>query len=61
MKPVATITVVFLLLLAALQLTRVVLGWEVMVNGVAVPLWASGIAGLVAGALGLLLWRDARR
>jgi hypothetical protein len=61
MKPIPTLVVVFLSLLAVLQLTRVLLGWEVAINGVAIPLWASGIACVVAGGLALLLWRDARR
>lgn len=61
MKPIPTLVVVFLWLLAALQLTRVLLDWEVVINGVAIPLWASGIACVVAGGLALLLWRDARR
>lgn len=61
MKPIPTLVVVFLSLLAFLQLTRVLLGWEVVVNGVGIPLWASGIACVVAGGLALLLWRDARR
>ncbi|MCA1714881.1 MAG: hypothetical protein LC715_07170 [Gammaproteobacteria bacterium] len=61
MKPVTAITVLFLALLSLLQLGRVVLGWEVIVNGVAIPLWASGVACLVAAALALLLWRQSRR
>ena len=61
MKPVQTLVVVFLSLLALVQLTRVLLGWSVVVNGYAVPLWASGVAFVVAGGLALLLWREARR
>lgn len=61
MKPFTTLTIVFLGLLSALQLARFMLGWEVVVNGVTVPLWASAIACLVAGALTLMLWRESRR
>lgn len=61
MKPIQTIVVVFLSLLALLQLVRVLLGWSVVVNGIAVPMWVSIIAVLVAGGLALLLWREARR
>lgn len=60
MKPFTTLTIVFLGLLSALQLARFMLGWEVVVNGVTVPLWASAIACLVAGALALMLWRESR-
>ncbi len=61
MKPVASIAVVLLGLIALLQLIRFVQGWEVVVNGYLVPVWASGVAGLVAGALAWLLWRETRR
>lgn len=61
MKPFTSITVAFLGLLAGLQLTRVVLGWDVIVNGIGVPSWASAIAALVAGGLALMLWREHSR
>jgi hypothetical protein len=61
MKPVQTVVVAFLSLLALLQLLRVLLGWSVVVNGIAIPLWASTVAVVVAGGLALLLWREARR
>ena len=61
MKPIQTVVVVFLSLLALVQLLRVLLGWGVVVNGIAIPMWASVIAVLVAGGLALLLWREARR
>jgi len=61
MKPIQTVVVVFLSLLALVQLLRVLLGWGVVVNGIAIPIWASVIAVLVAGGLALLLWREARR
>jgi len=60
MKPVQTVVVVFLSLLALVQLLRVLLGWSVVVNGIAIPIWASTIAVLVAGGLALLLWREGR-
>lgn len=58
MKPFKTIAVVFLSLLALLQLARVALGWAVTVNGFAVPIWASVAAFLVAGTLALMLHRE---
>jgi hypothetical protein len=30
--------------IAVLQLARLLLGWDIVVNGYAVPLWASGVA-----------------
>ena len=61
MKPFTKISTFFLALLAALQLARVLLGWEVVVNGVSIPLWASAIAALIAGGLAAMLWREASR
>ncbi len=61
MKPFTTLTVVFLGLLSALQLVRFVQGWELVVNGVAVPTWASGVACVIAAGLAAMLWREARR
>ena len=61
MKPFTTIACLLLALIALMQLLRVLLGWEVIVNGYAVPAWASVIATVVAGSLSLLTWRETRR
>jgi hypothetical protein len=61
MKPFTSLAIVFLGLLSVLQLVRFVQGWEVIVNGITIPVWASGVACLVAGGLALMLWREARR
>jgi hypothetical protein len=61
MKPVTTIAVVLLALIASLQLLRFLLRWEVTIQGVMVPVWVSGVACLIAGAVAVLLWRDSRR
>lgn len=61
MKPFTTLAIVFLSLVAILQLTRFVLGWEVVVDGVSIPVWASGLAFVVAGGLAAMLWRESRR
>ena len=61
MKPFTTVAILFLGLLSALQLLRFLQGWEVIVNGVSIPTWASGIACVVAGGLAIMLWRESRR
>ena len=61
MKPFTTIAVILFSLIALLQLLRVILGWEVTVNGMIIPVWASGIAFVVAAALAGMLWREASR
>ena len=61
MKPFTTIAVVLFLLIALLQLLRFLLGWEIIVNGILIPVWASGIAFVIAAALAVMLWREANR
>ena len=61
MKPFTTIAVVLFSLIALLQLLRVASGWDVSVNGITIPIWASGIAFVVAAALAVMLWREARQ
>ena len=58
MKPFTLIAIVVFSLVALLQLLRFILNWEVTVNGVAIPVWASGIAFVVAATLALMLWRE---
>ena len=61
MKPFTTIAVVVFSLVALLQLVRVLAGWEVTIGGVAIPIWASVVAFVVAAALATMLWREARQ
>lgn len=61
MKPFTTIAIVLLALIAIMQLTRFVQGWEVIINGVSIPTWVSGLAFVVAGGLAAMLWRESSR
>ena len=61
MKPFTVLAIVLLALIAVLQLMRFIMGWEVLVNGVAIPPWASGVAFVVAGGLAAMLWRESRK
>ena len=60
MKPFTAIAILVLSLIAILQLLRAILGWPVSVNGVAIPVWASVIAFVVAGGIAAMLWRESR-
>ena len=60
-KPVTFIAAVVFWLVAVAHLVRVVLGWEVDVNGVAIPVYLSVIACVVAGWLGYMVIRENRR
>ena len=59
-KPFTLIASVLLSLIAILQLLRFILGWEVTVHGVSVPVWASGIAFVVAAGLAVMVWLETR-
>ena len=60
-KPFTIIAIGLLSLIAALQLLRFILGWEVTVNGLSMPVWVSGIAFVVAGSLAVTVWLEARK
>ena len=60
MKPFTVISIVVFSLVSILQLTRLVLGWDVSVNGVVIPFWVSGVAFVVSGGLAVMLWRESR-
>jgi hypothetical protein len=61
MKPVTMITVLFLAMVAAAHLLRLLLGVEVTVGGTLVPLWVSVIACVVPAGLAVGLWRESRK
>ena len=42
------------------QLTRAVLGWPLLVNGVSIPVAASGLAFLIMGGLSVWAFRSSR-
>ncbi len=60
MKPFTAVADVLLAVVAMLQLVRILMNWEVMIGGMLVPTWASGIACVVAGGLAVMLWREHR-
>lgn len=61
MKPFTTVAVAILALVALAHLYRLVRPFEVIVDGAAVPQWASFIGLAVAGGLALMVAREARR
>ena len=60
-KPFTTIAVIVFSLIGVLQLLRCLLGWEVIVDGVTIPVWVSGIAFVIASGLAVMLWRETGR
>ena len=61
MKPFTALAAILLAIGALVQLIRFLCNWEVTINGMDVPVWASGIAFLVASVLATMLWRENSR
>lgn len=59
-KPFTVVAVFVLSVVALLQLLRLVLGWPITIDRVAIPLWASGVAFVVAAGLAAMVWRELR-
>ena len=58
MKPFTILSVAILSFIAFAHLLRVLFGWEVIINGVHIPLWASAIAIVFFAGLACMLWRE---
>ncbi len=51
-KTFSSVVGIIFLVIAALHLVRILMGWEAIIAGWQVPLWVSGVAVVVAGYLG---------
>ena len=60
MKPFTLTAVVVLALIAFVHLLRLLSGWDVVVNGLAVPVWWSAPIVVIFAGLAFLVWREAR-
>jgi hypothetical protein len=60
MKPATTISMLVLAMVAVGHLLRLVLGVEIRVGGILIPLWVSVIACVVPAGLAVALWRENR-
>jgi hypothetical protein len=61
MKPFTTIAIVIFALIAIIHLVRLILGWEITVNAVIIPMWVSVLGLIVAVGLAWMLWLENRR
>ena len=57
-KPFTLAAVAVFSTVALVQLLRLLMGWEVTIEGFAVPLWASGVAVVVTAGLSVTVWRE---
>jgi hypothetical protein len=60
-KAYNTVTAVLFLVVALLHLLRIILDWPAQIGGFSIPLWASWLALVVAGALSYLGFRQNAR
>ena len=60
-KNYSRLAAVIFAVIALLQLIRVVLAWDIMLNGVPIPLFVSGIACFLAAAMSWLGFRTLRK
>lgn len=59
-KPVTLLAILVFGLVALVHLLRLFFGWEVTINGAAVPTWVSIVGVVIAGGLAAGLWRESR-
>ena len=50
-KSYSRVAAIIFAIIAVLQLVRALSGWDITLNGAAIPFWASWLASVVAGAL----------
>jgi hypothetical protein len=58
MKPFTSLTALILVLFGLVHLMRLIAGWPITVNGMAVPMWVSVVALISAWVLAALVWRE---
>lgn len=59
MRPVTIVAAAVFSVVALMHLLRLFYGWEVIVDGIVIPLWASVLPLVIAGGLAWALWREA--
>ncbi len=58
MKAFTNLSVAVLLFIALGHLLRILFRWDIIINGIHVPLWASVIAIVFFAGLACMLWRE---
>jgi len=60
MKPATTMGAFLFALIAFGHLLRLLVGWDVIIDGKVFPMWPSGLVVLVFGLLSLMIWRESK-
>lgn len=61
MKLATTVAITIFALVALAQLLRVLLAWNVTVNGIVIPFWVSIVVSAIGATLAIMLWREQRK
>ncbi len=61
MKPSAIVVGIFLLIVSAVHLIRLILQWKVTVDTFDVPLWMSAAACIATAVLAIWLWKESKQ
>ena len=61
MKPFTVMAIVLFALISLVHLLRLILGWEMTINSVAIPMWISPPALIIAAFLAFMLWREMKK
>jgi hypothetical protein len=60
MKPFTTIAVIIFSFVGLEHLLRLFFGWEVILDGMILPVWISAPGFFLASGLAFMLWRETR-
>jgi hypothetical protein len=58
MKPFTVLAIVVFLLMSLMHVLRLIFRWEVILNGMQIPVWMSAVAAVVTGVVACMLWRE---
>lgn len=61
MKPFTTAAVFVFSIVSLLHLLRLLFGWEIIIDGMVVPVWLSVPGFLIAAGLAFMLRRESRK
>jgi hypothetical protein len=61
LRPVIIVAAVIFALLAVAHLTRLLNGWQVIIDSWSVPAWVSVLGVIVPGLLAVMLWHEGSR
>ncbi|MEE9165718.1 MAG: hypothetical protein V3U15_05590 [Nitrospinota bacterium] len=60
-KPFTIIAIVVFSFVSCMHLFRLFFEWEIILNGLVVPLWFSVLGFVIAAGLAVMLWREAQK